>query len=355
MAGGQMQRASDGDVSRGAQQLPPGTALVRSGTEYQTAVTVQVKRDLGTLEKLGGRVLARCEVEAALMGEEFFYGWDVNDGDRGKKRIGGVTIDGAMMLLRNWGNAAVEVELLETASDYYILKAILIDLETGATTPRLYRKHRSKAPGSMLQQRWDDMSFSDGQSRAIRNVIVHALPLWLQNRCMDAARLAAANNIVDPDHELGDIRNRAKAVGIDAKRIEAKLGKDFDKWSKDDFVQLRGMFRAIEEEEPKDRHAKALLVFALPEDANTMPSDQKGESLVDKFGKRMRAAWNQEDLDEVVKVVKSAADDGKLGETEVAALRKVYAEKRKTFGSDDKKSERGSAGPADPNDDAREP
>jgi len=178
-------------MAAGGVTLAHGQAIVQTGGAYQTAVMVQVKRDIGTPDSPGGSVLSRSTTEAKLLKERFFYGWDVNDrASGGKKSIEGISVDGAYMLLRNWTNSVCDVELVSVDSEAYTFKAIFVDLEGGATCARLYRQHRSAPPGKYDQQRWDDMAFSNGQSRAIRNVICAALPQWLQDRCMEAAQSA---------------------------------------------------------------------------------------------------------------------------------------------------------------------
>ena len=186
-------QVSEIDMARTASggQLGHGQTLTRVGGAYQTAMSVQVKRDIGTVQSPGGQVLQRALVEASLLGDRYAYGWEVNDrASGGKKAIEGVSVDGAYMLLRAWGNGVCDVDLVEVNEEAYTFKATFVDLESGATCSRLYRQHRSAPPGKYDQQRWDDMAFSNGQSRAVRNVIVAALPQWLQDRCMDAASRA---------------------------------------------------------------------------------------------------------------------------------------------------------------------
>lgn len=186
-------------LAAGGVTLGHGQAIVKAGGTYQTAVMVQVKRDIGTPDSPGGSVLSRSTTEAKLLKERFFYGWDVNDrASGGKKSIEGISVDGAYMLLRNWTNSVCDVELVSVDSEAYTFKAIFVDLEGGATCARLYRQHRSAPPGKYDQQRWDDMAFSNGQSRAIRNVICAALPQWLQDRCMEVAQAAGHEELGVP-------------------------------------------------------------------------------------------------------------------------------------------------------------
>lgn len=241
-------QSSDVEMARtaaGGGQLGGGQALVRAGGAYQTAMMVQVKRDIGTVDNPGGAVLARALTEASLLAERFAYGWEVNDKQSGsKKAIEGVSVDGAYMLLRAWGNAVCDVELSDSTEEAYTFKATFVDLESGATCSRLYRQHRSDPPGRYDKQRWDDMAFSNGQSRAIRNVICAALPQWLQDRCFDAA-LRAVEREERPRGGSGQVSAGDSAAV--ASKYEAALRQC---WGKDDLVRLAS---EIKRDEPRMR------------------------------------------------------------------------------------------------------
>lgn len=265
---------SDADMARaaGGGAMGHGQALMRVGGAYQTAVMVQVKRDIGTPENPGGSVLQRSVTEAMLLGDRFFYGWDVNDrASGGKKSIEGISVDGAYMLLRNWTNAVCDVDLMSVDEDAYTFKATFVDLESGATCSRLYRQHRSDPPGKYDKQRWDDMAFSNGQSRAIRNVICAALPQWLQDRCMEIAQRSA---------ERG--------------------GPQFE----------------------ERRSAPAKRDQAPQESAGAQPAASEGSSaLAQKYAALLRQSWGKDELNQVASQIKQ--DEQRLGR-EVGQLRDLY-------------------------------
>jgi hypothetical protein len=256
-------------------RLGSGEALMRVGGSYQTAVMVQVKRDIGTPTSPGGSVLQRSVTEAQLLGDRFFYGWDVNDRQSGgKKSIEGISVDGAYMLLRNWTNAVCDVDLVATDEDAYTFKSMFVDLESGATCSRLYRQHRSPPPGKYDKQRWDDMAFSNGQSRAIRNVICAALPQWLQDRCMDVAQRAA---------EGGGPRHEARPQ--------------------------QGAQRKPE---------------VVPQEAagSTASAVESSSALANKYASLLRQSWGQKELDEVVSQIKR--DEQKIDARSIGELRTLY-------------------------------
>lgn len=259
---------SDLDMARTAAggQLGQGQALMRVGGQYQTAIAVQVKRDIGSPQSPGGLVLERATTEAVLLGERYFYGWEVNDrqGGGSKKGIEGVSVDGAHMLLRAWGNSVVDVDVVEATDDAFTFKASFVDLETGSTVSRLYRQGRTAPPGRYDEQRWQDMQFANGQSRAIRNVICSALPQWLQDRCMDAAHRVLERQ---PAPNPGE---RPAAISADqsASIAAAFASKLRSSWGRDELAEIataiksqEGMMRREEVAGLRDLYRKQLAAW----------------------------------------------------------------------------------------------
>lgn len=334
----QIERRQDEDaaMTRAAGAAGSGTTMQRISTQYTTALSVQAPRNMQRIE-------ATAIYEAKMMGEDVFYGWDVNDKNApgGKKRVEGMTIQGAMMLLRNWGNCVCDVKLKEVAYEAFLFEATLIDLETGTTSNRLYRKNRSDPPGRYEQQRWDDMEFSDGQSRAVRNVITLSLPQWLQDRCIKAA-FAGEQEGVNPETERKAVVSRALGIGVSQKQLEAKMGKAVSKLEAHDLVSLRAMLRTVEE-----NHARADELFAVkmpddttgtPRTAQTMEAAKPGEPLVKQFAARLRVCCSLEDLRGVRVGIQEAITAGKLtDENEKDELSDIYREQKLKF-SDHKKS-----------------
>lgn len=274
---------SEADMARASGQMGQGQALMRVGGAYQTAMMVQVRRDIGTPESPGGSVLQRSITEAHLLGDRFFYGWNVNDRrSGGKKHIDGISVDGAYMLLRNWTNAVCDVDLVASDADAYTFKATFVDLESGATCARLYRQHRSAPPGNYDQQRWDDMAFANGQSRAIRNVICASLPQWLQDRCMEVAQRAAEHG--GPQYE----------------RIQAPA---------------RGASKPVQ----GTQDAAAALA----------PPNEGSRAAAEKYASMLRQSWGKEELNEVAAQIKK--DESKLSRDDVLELRDLYRKQITSF------------------------
>jgi hypothetical protein len=219
-----------------------GRTLQQVKTPYVTAVSVQKPRDIGKVQE---SVLK----EADLAGASFIYGWNVRDRNGKVTRIEGPSIDMAMCLVRNYGNCVLDTEYVET-STHFDFGAVLIDLESGTTIKRLFRQRRSQSiSAKMDKDRAEDIVFQIGQSKAGRNVVVRAMPGWLIDQAIEAAKNGEVKRI--DVRKLPETRQRAASFflshGVERNRIEKAIGKDMDKWMAEDIVELRGMMTALRE------------------------------------------------------------------------------------------------------------
>ncbi len=157
--------------------LSRGGALMQVRTQYATAVAVQKPRKLAEVER-------RFMDEAALAGEEFYYGWRA-----GKDTIEGPSVKLAMSVARCWGNCAIDAMPVQELPDSWIFTAAFIDLETGFTLTRQFRQSKKWTVfGKLDDERKDDVRFQIGQSKAARNCILNALPSFLVSKGMAKAR-----------------------------------------------------------------------------------------------------------------------------------------------------------------------
>lgn len=154
-----------------------GTAVQRVQTPFTTAMAVQAPRNITAIEK-------RAVQEAALLGDRGFYAWGA-----GKNHVEGPSQELAYMLSRVWGNCAHIQGPMQETHDAWVFEASFVDLETGFTTTRLFRQSkRWTVYGQMDEDRKADIRFEIGQSKAIRNVSLKALPAWLVDRAMDECK-----------------------------------------------------------------------------------------------------------------------------------------------------------------------
>jgi hypothetical protein len=225
-----------------------GATLQRVATPFVTAVKVQCPRDIK-------RVTIEALHEAELMREDYYWEWEVREKNRrtGKYRrklLRGISIDGALSLLRLWGNCACMPELSAETVDKWTFLVSFVDHESGTTVGRLYQKPKSAAPGGFDQERWDAMMFQDGQSKAERNAIEKSMPKWLVRRCIEAAKAAAVKALNDKEtlaRERKDIIARAKELGLTGNQLKAKAGKSVNSYGAEDIVTMKALLQAIED------------------------------------------------------------------------------------------------------------
>lgn len=227
-------------VGQGMVQATPGGAI-RTQTPYQTALTVQVPRSLKKVEK---GVLE----EAALMGDSWLYSWTTKNKDGTKGLVEGESIEGAKVLMRNWGNCACPTRVAQETPTHWVFEAVFIDLETGMSFPKLFRQRKpGGGSGRMTQERTEDMSFGMGQSKAQRNAIIAGMPMWLLDKAREQAKAAAEKAIKDLPAAIESAVKFFEKHGVDLARVELRLGKPKDRWNKRDVVTLRVVANAIKE------------------------------------------------------------------------------------------------------------
>jgi hypothetical protein len=264
-----------------------GQALQTINTGFMTAVSVQKPR-----ERL--KVIKACEEEAAIAGDEFYYGWTVK-AQGGSKLVEGPGIGLAQSAARNWGNCAVMMDVKET-QDTYIFTPTFVDLETGFNLQRAFRQVKNKDIGKKYDRdRAEDLIFQLGQSKAIRNVICNALPNWLINKMM----VEAKKNIVGQIEKAGKDVARQKVLDFFARynitqdRVEAKLGKKAEAWKVEDIALLYGAMKTLadgaespDELFPPTKPAEA--TFNVPPELKEQIDTLCGELGVSEADKAMR-------------------------------------------------------------------
>ena len=221
--------------------IESGRTLQQSGIGFTTAVTVQKPR-----ERMA--VLKACEEEATIAGDEYFYAWTVKDKDGNKHLVEGPSVALALSGVRNWGNSGVMVNVEET-NDTYIFTATFIDLETGFNLQRAFRQKKSRNIGKYDKDRAEDIVFQIGQSKAIRNVVINALPSWLISKMMSQAK----KNIIERIEKKGVVQARQDTIAFFARysitvdRIEAKIQKKAEVWDAQDLAMLYGAIKTLTE------------------------------------------------------------------------------------------------------------
>ena len=222
----------------------PPAPLMRSQTQFHTAVAVQRPRNLD-------KVVAAVLREAEFAGDAFYYSFPM-----GGKKVEGPSIGLAMAVAREWSNCAVPVEYYETPTEW-VFNAHFVDLERGFTVSRVFRKKKGKGVFKKLEEdRAEDMTFQAAQSRAIRNVVLAGVPRWLTDQAKERAKDAVLKGI-SKEGLAGATEKALKFLagyGITEDRVLAVLGKPKHEWASEDIASLRGMASQLKDGQATAEH-----------------------------------------------------------------------------------------------------
>lgn len=276
--------------------LAAGKSLMKAGTPFVTAMAVQKPRDLDKIVK----AIAR---EAEYAGDSFYYGWGA-----GGSRIEGPSIGLANSLAREWKNCAVTCSLEETDEAFYITSRF-IDLENGSQMERIFRQRKNAVQGKYDPDRKLDMALQIGQSKAIRNVVVNAVPRWLVEQAIEQAKAAVLKGI-DPT-KLGEwkaiIVNEFSAFKVTEEMLAAKTKKPLAEWTTRDIASLKGDLKALKNgeinvaelfprEEQETRAPEGPLSGKTIGDAILKPTDKPADTSGMTEDEKLRA--KQKELEE---------------------------------------------------------
>lgn len=226
-------------IEADAMIVPDATRQVTQ-TSFVTAMRCQCPRDKEA-------VLEQALQEFRLGADGMYYRWTVKSKD-GPKVVEGISIQGAMVLAREWGNCTYQIALAGESKSSWMFEATFIDLEKGAAFPRLYQQNKGRMGGNYDEQRGMDMVFQRGQSMAIRNAVLAGMPEWLKRRSFDAAT-GAVKDEAGPTlrQSLEKCAQSFRALGVSVEQLEVNLDKRHDDWTSDDLVTLRGLYAAVKD------------------------------------------------------------------------------------------------------------
>ncbi len=246
-----------------------GTGITQTRTGHQTAMTVQVPRNIGIVER-------EILTEASLMGEDFIYTWEVNDKESptGKSRIEGLSIEGALIMARNWGNCAIPTDKVDETASHFEFKATFVDVEKGFEIERGFRQRKSQRAGSgMAADRAEDGNYQIGWSKAQRNAIKAAMPAWLTDKAIETAKAAALKKYEDVAKWVPYIVKRAAALGVTEAELETKAEAKLADWLPSDVAYMASVFTAI----AKKESSVTIEFRPTPKDAPSEPAAAKVE------------------------------------------------------------------------------
>ena len=262
--------------SLGAEVLEKGGALQKTTSEFTQAIVIQKPRRRT-------EVIRACEEEAAIAGEEFFYSWTVN-AKGGPKLVEGLSIGGALSAARNWGNCAIPCRVDETDS-HYVFTASFIDFETGFNLQRVFKQRKEQNIGMKDMARADDITFQIGQSKAIRNVALNAMPSWLTKKMLDKAK----EQVIAKISKMGIPVAQKKALeffkkhGIEVERVEKKMAKNHDRWTAEDLAIIQGAMSSL-----INGQESAESLFPEVSEGATVATNKKAETLKEKIASKKK-------------------------------------------------------------------
>lgn len=283
--------------SAAADTFSYGGAVAQVKTSYCTAVAVLKPRDITAVDK-------KLAEESNLAGEAFYYGWGA-----GKDRIEGASVGLALAAARCWGNCAVETPPVQETADAWIFTAQFVDLETGFTLSRQFRQSkRSKVAGKHDEERKDDIRFQIGQSKAVRNVCLNALPRWMIDRALEKAQEGVRAKIEDYIKRNGvaaaqEYATKALAkYGVKPEHVAAKFSiASHTALDIDMLVILRGDVAALQAGQER---AEALFPAMAPPPAEK-PAGSKSDALANRLGGDEQPETPQNALSEGTRLIEA--------------------------------------------------
>lgn len=270
-----VKQESQGELLAAHPALSGGGAAMQVRGQYTTAVSVQRPRSLQNVEH-------KLMEEASVAGSSFYYAWGA-----GKDRIEGPSFNLAMSAVRLWGNCAVELQPVQETRDAWIFTAAFVDLETGFTISRQFRQSKNwTVYGKFDEARKDDIRFQIGQSKAIRNVVLNAVPTWLTNKAIERAKegvrelLEKAIDAKGIEFVRDKLIERLGGVGVTHDMILAKFGRPTKGGlTLEDMVAMRGDHEALSSGADTVDH----LYLTVPVDEPEKPAASKSDGLADKL------------------------------------------------------------------------
>ena len=232
---------------------PAGTANLPMTPDSGVSNVARLTGMLITAQPVGvyrdeARARASIKAACAAHGDEFIYSWPVKDRRGGRTtHIEGPTIKLAMTIARYYGNNFVGVVDTIDMGDRWIMKALFIDQETGFCTSRDFLQRKGQSIGMSDRDREGDIVFQIGQSKAIRNVIVNALP----DLCAFAEEEAKKNVLARVEGNIKGaneyIDNMMAQHNIELANVERVVGRPRSGWTVRDVARIFAEIRGIED------------------------------------------------------------------------------------------------------------
>lgn len=239
-------------IMRQSRQEPASQATSieqsRAVAEVQAAVTVAQARPRDESYALK-RAIESCRTWEVAEGAFFRF-------PRGGETVSGESIHLAVELARCWGN--IDYGIMELDRDDHNavseMLAFAWDLETNTKSRMTFlvphRRDTRSGPKMLTDMRDIYENNANNGARRLRECIFRVLPPYLKEQAKQACRDTLEKGKGDKTLpvRIADAIGAFEAIGINADRLEAKLGKS-TKWSAVDVANLQVSYRSISRQE----------------------------------------------------------------------------------------------------------
>lgn len=226
------------------QLVREGQSLVKLENSTQMQIAVQRPRDE---KKILQAALQELETyrSAALTA---IYTKPVGKDETGKMQTAqGLSIRAAESMANRWPNSSYGCEIIAEDADSVVLGAVFLDMEanTRHSMTRRVSKTFKRRNGQIERMVGDrlDTHIAANASKLLREVILRSLPSGLKEdykeKALEMMRKLGPENIKRMIEAF-------KTIGVSAQDLEFYLDKSIDKVNADDYVNLQGVYNAID-------------------------------------------------------------------------------------------------------------
>lgn len=205
------------------------------------AELAELARDIGPRDPKA--LLVEARRVGGLLGASAYYRFPAGNGV-----IEGPSIDLTDALAAVWGRIVCQVTIIDATDDRVVIRGRVVDLLNLTVVERDHVSAVMPAPAKFAAkpdqvERWRTMQIQSASSKAIRGAVLHALPAWLVDEAMAAAKEITARQV------LGEAKSLPEAVaksvawfgqrGITVGHLEDLVGQPKGLWAVDELQALR--------------------------------------------------------------------------------------------------------------------
>lgn len=242
-----------GEQNLTVRDIGEATVSSREQTEIQSAI-VSAKRFPRNEADCFSKII-KC-FQRISMAEASQYRFE-----RGKKGVSGPSIDCARELARCWGNIRQGLRIVSMDDEWVHIKAFALDLETNTSVEGedkfkklIQRKNYSSGMTEWIKPDERDLRELINRRGAIivRNCILQVIPKDVTEAAIAQANetmLQAADKTLKTNMEdtIRKLVVAFDALGVTVQMLEQKIGHDLKSLGKEEYVELRGIFKSLQD------------------------------------------------------------------------------------------------------------